>query len=59
MEVDHAGPSTGLRINFRRHPGDGQVIPLENGIQVNGLGMDPGFHRGDDKAGMTEISIDV
>jgi hypothetical protein len=23
------------------------VIPLENGIQVKG--MDPGFHRGDDK----------
>ena len=26
------------------------VIPLENGIQVKGMGMDPGFHRGDDKA---------
>ena len=25
------------------------VIPLENGIQVTGMGMDPGFHRGDDK----------
>ena len=25
------------------------VIPLENGIQVEGMGMDPGFHRGDDK----------
>ena len=24
------------------------VIPLENGIQVKGMGMDPGFHRGDD-----------
>src|SRR6266542_2124186 len=23
-------------------------------IQVKGLGMNPGFHRGDDKAGMTE-----
>ena len=27
------------------------VIPLENGIQVKGMGMDPGFHRGDDNAG--------
>ncbi len=26
------------------------VMPLENGIQVTGMGMDPGFHRGDDKA---------
>ena len=25
------------------------VIPLENGIQVKGMGMDPGFHRGDDR----------
>jgi hypothetical protein len=24
-----------------------------NGIQVKGMGMDPGFHRGDDNAGMT------
>jgi hypothetical protein len=29
---------------------------LENGIQVKGMGMDPGFHRGDDKVGM-EIKI--
>jgi len=34
------------------------VIPLENGIQVNGMGMVPGFHRGDDKAGMTGIIAD-
>ena len=34
------------------------VIPLENGIQVKGMGMDPGFHRGDDKAGMTEKKVD-
>jgi hypothetical protein len=32
---------------------------LENGIQVKGwMGMDPGFHRGDDKAGMTAIRAD-
>jgi hypothetical protein len=31
---------------------------LENGIQVKGMGMDPGFHRGDDKAGMTGIRVD-
>jgi len=24
------------------------VIPLENGIQVGVVGMNPGFHRGDD-----------
>jgi hypothetical protein len=44
VKVRHAGE--------RRHPGDGQasVIPLKNGIQVKGMGMDPGFHRGDDKA---------
>jgi len=30
------------------------VIPLENGIQVKGTGMDPGFHRGDDNAEKTE-----
>ncbi len=30
------------------------VIPAQAGIQVEGMGMDPGFHRGDDKAGMTE-----
>jgi hypothetical protein len=29
---------------------------LENGIQVKGMGMDPGFHRGDDKVAM-EIKI--
>jgi hypothetical protein len=34
------------------------VIPLENGIQVKGMGMDPGFHRGDDKARMTEGNVD-
>jgi hypothetical protein len=34
------------------------VIPLENGIQVKEMGMDPGIHRGDDKTGMTEISFD-
>jgi len=40
------------------------VIPLENGIQVKGMGMDPGFHRGDDKAwipafaGKTEGAVD-
>ena len=34
------------------------VIPLENGIQVKGMGMDPGFHRGDDKAGMTGKRVD-
>jgi len=27
----------------------GSVIPLENGIQVKGVRMDPGFHRGDDQ----------
>jgi hypothetical protein len=31
---------------------------LENGIQVKGTGMDPGFHRGDEKAGMTEEAVD-
>ncbi len=35
------------------------VIPLENGIQVMGTGMDPGFHRGDDKAGKTERAVDI
>ena len=25
------------------------VIPLKNGIQIRGMGMDPGLHRGDDK----------
>jgi hypothetical protein len=34
------------------------VIPLENGIQVKGMGMDPGFHRGDDKAGKPEKEVD-
>jgi len=34
------------------------VIPLENGIQVKGMGMDPGFHRGDDNAGKTEGTVD-
>jgi hypothetical protein len=34
------------------------VIPLENGIQVKGLGMDPGFHRGDDNVGKTEGEVD-
>ena len=34
------------------------VIPLENGIQVKGMGMDPGFHRGDDRPGMTEKKVD-
>ena len=29
-------------------------MPLENGIQVDGIGMDPGFHRGDEKAELTE-----
>ena len=37
---------------------DSVVIPLENGIQVKGMGMDPGFHRGDKKAGMTEGAVD-
>jgi hypothetical protein len=31
---------------------------LENGIQVKGMGMDPGFHWGDDKAGMTGTRVD-
>jgi hypothetical protein len=31
---------------------------LENGIQVKGMGMNPGFHRGDDKAAMTETGVD-
>jgi hypothetical protein len=31
---------------------------LENGIQVRGMGMDPGFHRGDDKEGKTEGAVD-
>jgi hypothetical protein len=26
----------------------GALIPLKNGIQILGMGMDPGFHRGDD-----------
>ena len=34
---------------------DSSVIPLKNGIQILGMGMDPGFHRGDDSAGMTEF----
>jgi hypothetical protein len=25
-------------------------MPVKTGIQVKGMGMDPGFHRGDDKA---------
>jgi len=29
------------------------VIPLENGIQVKGMGMDSGYHRGDDNDGRT------
>jgi hypothetical protein len=33
----------------------GALIPLKNGIQILGMGMDPGFHRGDDSAGMTEL----
>src|SRR5580765_2053521 len=32
------------------------VIPLENGIQIKG--MDLGFHRGDDNAGMTGLGVD-
>ena len=28
----------------------------KNGIQING--MDPGFHRGDDNAGMTGLGVD-
>jgi hypothetical protein len=32
---------------------------LENGIQVKGMGMDPGFHRGDDKTGKTEGAVEV
>jgi hypothetical protein len=35
----------------------GALIPLENGIQIKGMGMDPGFHRGDDKAGTTEERV--
>jgi hypothetical protein len=31
---------------------------LKNGIQVKGMGMGPGFHRGDNNAGMTEIESD-
>ena len=42
----------GLQVKGR------SVIPLENGIQVKGMGMDPGFHRGDEKAGMTRIRVD-
>ena len=38
---------TGIQVT------DSVVIPLENGIQI--LGMDPGFHRGDDCAGMTDL----
>ena len=30
-------------------------MPLKNGIQLRGMGMDPGFHRGDDSADMTEL----
>jgi hypothetical protein len=65
-KICHARPSTALTIDSSGHPGAGQpsVIPLENGIQVNGMGMDPGFHRGDDKAwipafaGKTERAVD-
>jgi hypothetical protein len=31
---------------------------LENGIQVKGMGMDPGFHRGDDKDRKDEREVD-
>ena len=34
--------------------GQKSVIPLENGLQDLGMRMDPGLHRGGDKAGMTE-----
>ncbi len=33
------------------------VIPLENGIQVEGMGMDPGFHRGDDKVWIPALRL--
>jgi hypothetical protein len=35
-----------------RHAGERRqsVIPVKNGLQVKGMGMDPGFHRGDDNA---------
>jgi len=34
------------------------VIPLENGIQVIGVGMDPGFHRGADDGGVMQGKSD-
>jgi hypothetical protein len=33
------------------------VIPLKNGIQVKGMGMDPGFHRGDDKVWIPALRL--
>jgi len=45
-----------LRINSGGHPGDGQrpSYRWKTVSRLRGWGMDPGFHRGDDNAGMTE-----
>jgi hypothetical protein len=39
----HAGPSILFKINSARHPDVEFVIPLENGIQVEGIGWTPVF----------------
>jgi hypothetical protein len=57
-KVRHAGEN--------RHPGDGQrpSYRWKTVSRLRGLGMDPGFHRGDDNAwipafaGMTEGKVD-
>jgi hypothetical protein len=53
LKIRHAGE--------RRHPGYGQC-PSYRWKTVSRLikrmGMDPGFHRGDDKAAMTGTSVD-
>jgi hypothetical protein len=30
---------------------------LKNGIEILGMGMDPGFHRGDDGGGRTKFFL--
>ena len=65
-KIRHARPSATLRTDRLRRESrwrTASVIPLESlsrtairdGIQVKGVGMDPGFHRSDDNAGMTEL----
>ena len=61
VRVRHAVLSV-LRISSRdiQMTDSVSVIPWGNGIQIKGMGfgMDPGFHRGDDKARMTETKVE-